>query len=144
MKIYSWNYLWSGLLCGGILTWWGVRAYSETPALSLVEFVLAAILLAQDLWCALTERGFQREQERARLNKLALERRFGRHGNLALMGGMALLLVFLSLSFLWPGFFFFCIPLMFFVAIYYAAFFSMFKLAKDEVRAEEVQQREDI
>ena len=45
MKIYSWNQLWSGLLCGGLLIWWGTQAYSETPALALTQFSLAALLV---------------------------------------------------------------------------------------------------
>ena len=145
MKIYSWNQLWSGLLCGGLLIWWGTQAYSETPALALTQFSLAALLLARGLWCALTKRGSQWGQEHDRINKMALERRFGRYGNLALPGGIVLLLVFMSLGCVWPSFFLFCIPLLLFVALYYAAVFAMLKIAKDEIRAEEalLSQKED-
>lgn len=56
-----------------------------------------------------------------------------------------LLLVFMSLGCVWPSFFLFCIPLLLFVALYYAAVFAMLKIAKDEIRAEEalLSQKED-
>ena len=145
MKIFSWNHLWSGLICAGGLTWCGIQTYSKTPALALAQFALAAFWLARGLWCALTKRGSQWGQEHDRINKLALERRFGRYGNLALPGGIVLLLVFMSLGCVWPSFFLFCIPLLLFVALYYAAVFAMLKIAKDEIRAEEalLSQKED-
>ena len=68
MKIYSWNQLWSGLLCGGLLIWLGTQAYSEAPALALTQFSLAALLLARGLLRALTKRGSQWGQEHDRIN----------------------------------------------------------------------------
>ncbi|MEY8230432.1 hypothetical protein AALA82_02245 [Oscillospiraceae bacterium 50-16] len=143
MKIFSWNHLWSGLICAGGLTWCGIQTYSKTPALALAQFALAAFWLARGLWCVLTERGRSWAREQDRLNKLTEERQFGRYWPIVLWGGLAIPAPFLLLSLWRHEFLMVGLVLLGFASLYYLLVCVIFGKAKDEIRRAETITREE-
>ena len=137
MKLYLGIYLWYNLLFSGVLIWQGVQAYDKTPALALVEFVLAALSLARGLWYALTERGQNWAREQDRLNKLTEERQFGRYWSLVLWGGLALPALFLLLALWRREFLVVGLVLLGFASLYYILVGIIFSTAKEKIRRAE-------